>query len=117
MIWECIVNDDQVCIFNAANAIEANVIKGLLEGEGITVTLQGEHLSGAIGELPPTDLTIGLWIAKLKQPQAVTVIEQYLAAQKAKTTQGDWFCRRCGEQNSASFEICWQCQYDPHEDW
>jgi len=41
-----------VAIYKAANSIEAHLIRGLLEAEAIPVRLSGEHLVGAIGELP-----------------------------------------------------------------
>ena len=41
-----------VSIYRAANSIEAHLIRGLLEAEGIPVRLSGEPLAGAIGELP-----------------------------------------------------------------
>ena len=108
--------DKRVCIFQAANAIEANVVKGLLLGEGIDTTLQGEHLTGAMGELPPTDLTIGVWISQIKSAPAQTIINQYVEAQKAaNNSANDWVCASCGEKNSSNFEICWQCQTDPNE--
>jgi hypothetical protein len=41
-----------VAVYKAENAIEAHLIRGLLEAESIPVRLSGESLSGAIGELP-----------------------------------------------------------------
>lgn len=41
-----------VAIYRAANAIEAHLIRGLLEADAIPVRLSGELLIGAIGELP-----------------------------------------------------------------
>lgn len=106
---------DNVCLFQAANSIEANVIKGLLNGEGIEVVLQGEHLTGAMGELPPMDLTIAVWVHKLKFDVATTIVEHYQACQKSDGKGVDWVCNNCGETNSDNFEICWQCQFDPSE--
>ncbi|MFT5162676.1 MAG: hypothetical protein ACI9FJ_001253 [Alteromonadaceae bacterium] len=108
--------DSRVCVFEAENAIEANVIKGLLTGEGIDVLLKGEHLSGAMGELPPTDLTIGVWIYQIKLAAATPLIDDYVRCQKSTAdSTSDWICTGCGESNSANFEICWQCQRDSDE--
>lgn len=38
--------------YEASNAIEAHILQGYLEQEGITVQVVGAYLQGAIGELP-----------------------------------------------------------------
>lgn len=39
-------------IFDANNSIEANLLKNILEQEGIGAYINGEYLQGGIGELP-----------------------------------------------------------------
>ena len=39
-------------VLHALNSIEANLVKGLLESEGIDSQVLGEYLQGAMGELP-----------------------------------------------------------------
>lgn len=41
-----------VTIYQAANPVQANLIRAVLEADGIVVHLKGEMLTGAIGELP-----------------------------------------------------------------
>ncbi|MFT4925381.1 MAG: hypothetical protein ACI8WB_001474 [Phenylobacterium sp.] len=103
---------DSNCIFKAGNIIEANVVKGLLQGEGIDVQLKGEHLMGALGELPPTDICVEVLVETIKLDAATVIIADYIASQK-NTDMSDWTCDSCGEQNSHNFEICWQCQREP----
>jgi len=43
-------------IFDASNTIEANLLKNILEQEGITVYISGEYLQGGMGELPAMGL-------------------------------------------------------------
>ena len=38
--------------YEASNAIEAHILQGYLEQEGIAVQVVGAYLQGAIGELP-----------------------------------------------------------------
>lgn len=45
-----------IIIYNAANSLDAYMIKGLLKQYGIHAYVQGEYLQGGVGELP----TIGL---------------------------------------------------------
>ena len=41
-------------VFIASDAVQAHLVRGLIEAEGIRVYLKGEVLSSAIGELPMT---------------------------------------------------------------
>lgn len=43
-------------LYEAANSIEANLLKGLLAQQGIESRIDGEYLQGGIGELPLTGL-------------------------------------------------------------
>ncbi len=45
-----------IIIYHAANNLDANMIKGLLEQYGIRAFIQGEYLQGGMGELPAADL-------------------------------------------------------------
>jgi len=39
-------------VFEAMDMLEAHVVKGLLQQEGITGFIQGEYLQGGMGDLP-----------------------------------------------------------------
>lgn len=43
-------------IYRAANLIDAHLVKGSLEQEGIHAFVSGEHLTGGVGQLPASDL-------------------------------------------------------------
>ncbi|MCK9537788.1 DUF2007 domain-containing protein [Dokdonella sp.] len=43
-------------IYRAENIIDANLVKGALEAEGILAFVSGAHLIGAAGELPVCNL-------------------------------------------------------------
>lgn len=49
-------------IYEADNYIDAQIARGWLESAGITVLVSGEHLGGAIGELPAFGLH-SLWVS------------------------------------------------------
>lgn len=40
-------------ILDAKDTLEANLVKGLLQQQGIAAYIRGEYLQGGIGELPP----------------------------------------------------------------
>ena len=47
---------EMVAVYRAANAGEGHLLRGMLEQRGIKVTISGESLAGAIGELPASAL-------------------------------------------------------------
>ena len=63
-------------VLHALNSVEANLVKGLLESEGIDSSVLGEFLQGAIGELPATGL-IRVVVDDEDYDQARQVIEDW----------------------------------------
>ena len=45
-----------IIIYQAANSLDANMIKGLLLQYNIQSYIQGEYLQGGVGDLPMADL-------------------------------------------------------------
>lgn len=43
-------------IYSAQNAVDAHIVKGLLQQQGISSRVNGEYLQGGIGELPMAGL-------------------------------------------------------------
>ncbi len=66
-------------VLHALDTLEANVIKGLLESEGITCNILGEYLQGAIGGLPATGL-IRVVVNEEDYDIASTIIENWRVA-------------------------------------
>ncbi len=63
-------------VFHPSDLIEAHLIKGLLASHGIEAWVRGEHLMGAVGELP----AIGLLAVMVPDPlldTARSVIEDW----------------------------------------
>lgn len=63
-------------VLHALNSVEANLVKGLLESEGIPSSVLGEFLQGAIGELPATGL-IRVVVNEEDYEQARRIIEDW----------------------------------------
>lgn len=63
-------------LYEAANAIEAHLIKNILEQEQITAFIQGEALQGGIGDLQAFGLV-----------RLMVIEEDYL---KARSIVDDW---------------------------
>ena len=63
-------------VLHALNSVEANLVKGLLESEGIPSSILGEYLQGAAGELPPTGL-IRVVVDEEDYEQARRIVEDW----------------------------------------
>ena len=83
-------------IYEPENLLEAEMLLGMLASEGVTARLTGEHLLGAIGELPAAGL-LGLLVLEDQAERASELIAAYNAAQplpgEAPTdTEGSLLC-------------------------
>lgn len=63
-------------IYEASNTIEANLLKGLLEREGIETFVNGEYLTGGIGDLPVSGI-VTLSVEEDDIANAMKIIEDY----------------------------------------
>jgi hypothetical protein len=66
-------------VLHALNSLEAHIIKGLLESEGITSSIAGEYLQGAIGGLPANGL-IRVLVNENDYQQATEIIDNWREA-------------------------------------
>ncbi|AXV64360.1 MULTISPECIES: DUF2007 domain-containing protein [Pseudoalteromonas] len=96
-----------VRIYQAANGLEANIIKGLLHTAGIQCQLQGELLQGAMGEIPFEQTGVDILVYALKERHAQEILVNY---RQVKQSAPDWVCPSCSELNGPTFEICWSCR-------
>ena len=60
-------------VYDASNTIVANLLKSILEREGIDVFINGEYLQGGIGELPAIGL-ISIMVEEEDAPLAEKII-------------------------------------------
>ncbi|HIE54683.1 MAG TPA: DUF2007 domain-containing protein [Chromatiaceae bacterium] len=65
-----------VTVFHPLNAIEAHLVKILLIGEGIEPRVIGDHLQGAMGELPALG-TMRVQVCETDERRARAIIEEW----------------------------------------
>ncbi|MCV6623683.1 MAG: DUF2007 domain-containing protein [Cellvibrionaceae bacterium] len=91
------------------NGFVLNNIRNLVEAEGIPTVMKNEHLGAGSGEVPHFETWPELWVKDPDDyPKAKAIVDSILAQQAADDGQ-TWICHECGEENDASFELCWQC--------
>lgn len=94
-----------VCVQRGTDPIEAALLQGLLESEGIVATVTGADLVGGYSGVPKV-CDVRLLVAARDRPAAEAVLERYRSKRPAEE---EWTCAACGEVNAASFESCWNC--------
>lgn len=72
-------------VYEADNYIDAQIARGWLEAAGIPALLSGEHLVGAMGELPAFGLH-SLWVTVDHEAEAHAALTE-LAAQRSQPSQ------------------------------
>lgn len=83
--------------------------KNILEAHGFEIFLKNEHASSAIGEVSPFDTWLELWVVKDRDyERACRVLENALSSED----EPGWRCKKCNEDNDASFDLCWNCGVD-----
>jgi tetrahydromethanopterin S-methyltransferase subunit G len=68
-------------IFQASNAVEAHMLKNMLEQENVPSFIEGEFLQGAVGELPAHNL-VRLVVADTDFERAQKIINEWQQAQE-----------------------------------
>jgi hypothetical protein len=67
-------------IYEPQDLLEGELLQGMLASEGINAHLTGQHLTGAVGELPPCGL-LGLLVDDVQAARAQQLIATYNDAQ------------------------------------
>ena len=66
------------------------------------------NASSAMGEIPLDAALPQVWVENPAQAAfARSLIDEYL--RKPSTAGGVRFCPNCGEENPATFDLCWNC--------
>src|SRR5437868_13093484 len=92
-------------IFSSFNLAAAHHARNLLEVEGIRSVVRNEMLSSAMGELPPAECQVEVWV--LREGDARRA-EQVLH-KKPSHEEEPWQCASCAEPCAAQFTQCWRC--------
>jgi hypothetical protein len=94
-------------LYQAADSLEAQMLRDHLNQEGIATVIIGDLLSGAVGELP-ANIFPTLWVLDDDElERGKRLMERFF---KRPAVGGKaWRCQICGEGIDAGFEICWNC--------
>lgn len=95
-------------IFSSFDRIAVHHWRNLLESAGVRAEVRNELLSSAMGELPPAECQVELWILDERDTERA---EYILREGGVQPRQGGapWRCRNCGETAEPQFTQCWHC--------
>ncbi|NKB80525.1 MAG: DUF2007 domain-containing protein [Nitrospirales bacterium] len=91
--------------------VEVEMLKEMLEHDGIPCTVKNQRGSSLAGEVPFAEVFPELWILNDNDlPRAQEFLKNWREAQPADVTA--WTCSRCGEVHAKDFTACWECGHD-----
>jgi hypothetical protein len=94
-------------LFVSSDPMLVGHLKTVLEQHHIPCLVKNAYLTGAVGELPPTDCWPELWVEDDEDFElAQRVIGGVL---EADVSAPPWTCRHCGERIEPQFMQCWNC--------
>jgi hypothetical protein len=94
-------------VYAAANLPEAHLIVDLLADRGIRARVFNANASSLAGELPIDAALPQVWVEDPDDAvRAREVIEAFVMAGPAGPPVR---CPKCGEENPATFDLCWSC--------
>ena len=95
-------------VYEAVDPLMVGHIKNLLENEGISCITKNEYLSSAIGEIPPSEAWLEIWVENdVQYDDAEKIIKNALTDDFLSGPA--WVCTNCGEENENQFSECWNC--------
>jgi predicted RNA-binding Zn-ribbon protein involved in translation (DUF1610 family) len=98
-------------VYEARDPAEAELVKGLLEAEGIVGTVQQGALETIFGEMAGNSETLpSVWVRESDVDTARKIIEEFnRVGLPVGSTGSNWTCPGCGETLEAQFSSCWKC--------
>ena len=98
-------------VYTHENRLLVGNARGLLEAQGIEVTMRNEYVSGVTGEVPVFETWPELWVLHDQDyDRACAILAEVFTPETVASEP--WECPACREQNEASFEFCWSCGTD-----
>jgi len=92
-------------LIQAPNLAIATLWADVLNGTGITVTVQRAFASSIAGQIPPDQALPELWLADESQLAAAHTLLHALQ----NPPERRWGCPGCGEVIDGPFDQCWCC--------
>ncbi len=94
--------------FNPWARPQAELLRELLEQEGVACLVRNGQLAAALGEIPFIECYPELWVVDDEvYPRARILLDGWFRATDEQAEP--WSCARCGERLEGQFGACWRC--------
>ncbi len=100
-------------VYKAADPLEAEFVRGLLENEGVPAVVQGSHMGGWYGPVVGPLVAPTVLVREADLAAAEEIVGRYISGEVE--TGEPWTCPQCNEQIEGQFTACWNCGATP--DW
>ncbi|HEY5601914.1 MAG TPA: DUF2007 domain-containing protein [Gammaproteobacteria bacterium] len=95
-------------IYSSPHLFMVNHYRNIVESYGIACLVKNTYLSGAAGELPPTEVWPILCVDDERDyERAKHIVDEEL--KRLENAGQHWVCRHCGESIEGQFTDCWKC--------
>lgn len=88
-------------------AVPVDLLREMLEAEGIACVVRNRELSITAGEVPPIETWPSLWV--VDDARAVEAERLVAAVMRDETPGKPWTCPKCGTRIDGHFAACWRC--------
>lgn len=100
-------------VYKAADPMDAEFVRGLLENAGLTAVVHGANVSSWYGPILGQAVAPGVYVPQADLAAAEKIVARYVAGE---IEIGEpWTCPQCGELIEGQFTACWNCGATP--DW
>ena len=93
-------------IYDASNRIDAFLLRDRLLHANIDAHVFNANMASVAGEVPWGVAGPQVWVDDENVARAKEVLAAFAEEQKRA---GTLRCAHCGEDNPATFELCWKC--------
>jgi hypothetical protein len=100
---------DFICVYQARELREAMFAQVAIEALGIEVLRRGGELDNWRGLNDGMLMTDLLVPADRAEDARRAVGDSLASSNRSRSEIPTWSCSSCGEENDATFEICWKC--------
>ena len=95
-------------VYSSPHLFLVNHYKNIVESYGIPCAIKNSFLSGAAGELPPTEVWPILCVEDERDyGRAKQIVDEELT--RLENVGQHWVCQNCGERIEGQFTDCWKC--------
>jgi hypothetical protein len=99
-------------IYTAEDPVNAHLLKGILEAQGINTVVKGDSQWSFRVDLPVTpEFYPALWVLEDADfERAMKIVSDFESGDmNIETGSEEWKCDKCNEINEGQFTECWQC--------